>query len=252
MLLGKTFALLLAAILASAATLTERAPDIATVYSKCVNPNHIALTFDDGPWNYETELVNYLNNNNVKGTFFVNGNNYGCIYDVETADTLTNTFKAGHEVLSHTWSHPHLKNLTDSQIAVEISRLDTAFKKVLGIVPKLLRPPYGEYNDDVRTVAAAQGKDLVVWDFDSLDSDGASAAKSKKLYDAKIAKKPSTLLALNHETEVTTVRQVIPYVVPKLLAAGYEMVTVSECLGVDPYSFVGSPGTRDNDTWTCE
>lgn len=49
------------------------------IVRNCNVPNQIALTFDDGPFRFDRDLVRTLGNN--KGTFFINGNNYGCIYD---------------------------------------------------------------------------------------------------------------------------------------------------------------------------
>lgn len=39
--------------------------------------------------------------------------------------------------------------------------------------------------------------------------------------------------------------QVLPYAIQKLQAAGYQLVSLSECLGMDPYQSVVSPGTPD-------
>ncbi len=39
--------------------------------------------------------------------------------------------------------------------------------------------------------------------------------------------------------------QVLPYVIDRLQAAGYRLVTLAECLGEAPYQSVGSPGTPD-------
>ena len=37
--------------------------------------------------------------------------------------------------------------------------------------------------------------------------------------------------------------QIVPYAIQKLQAAGYRLVTVAECLGIQAYKTVGSPGT---------
>lgn len=58
-------------------------------------------------------------------------------------------------------------------------------------------------------------------------------------------------MALNHETYAGTANDIVPTVVPKLLAAGYKLVTVAECLGQHPYQSVGKAGKRDA-TWTCD
>jgi len=67
--------------LAAPAVLSKRAVGIVR---NCKNQGQIAITYDDGPFQYDNDLVNTLGNN--KATFFVNGRNYGCIYDY--ADVL--------------------------------------------------------------------------------------------------------------------------------------------------------------------
>jgi peptidoglycan/xylan/chitin deacetylase (PgdA/CDA1 family) len=42
----------------------------ADIYS-CATPGTVALTFDDGPWIYTSELLDLLNQYNAKATFFV-------------------------------------------------------------------------------------------------------------------------------------------------------------------------------------
>lgn len=105
----------------------------------------------------------------------------------------------GHMVASHTWDHPDLTTLTFDQIHDEMWRVEQALERILGVTPAFMRPPYGNYNDLVRQVAAQRGQKLVVWDFDSGDSVGESATQSNKDYDALAKKHPSTILALNHE-----------------------------------------------------
>jgi len=68
-----------------------------------------------------------------------------------------------------------------------------------------------------------------------------------------IADYPHPHLVLDHSTIQTTSTQVLPYAVPKLEAAGYQLVSVDTCLGSSgewPYFWVGSPGEPDG-TWTC-
>jgi peptidoglycan/xylan/chitin deacetylase (PgdA/CDA1 family) len=68
-------------------TLTNAAPAVPATLSKravgtvrnCNTQGQIAITFDDGPFQYDNDLLNTLGDN--KATFFINGQNYGCIYD---------------------------------------------------------------------------------------------------------------------------------------------------------------------------
>ncbi|KAJ7470816.1 carbohydrate esterase family 4 protein [Mycena latifolia] len=249
-MLAKSCTILLSALLVVAGPLHDRAT-LPQVVENCVKNNTVALTFDDGPWIYMTYVSDVLTKYNVKGTFFVNGDNYDCIYHPDVIERLQYTFKAGHQIASHTWSHPDLNKLDQDESTDEIVKLDVAFKAILGIHTNFLRPPYGNYNDLVHQTASDLDKILITWNFDSGDSVGKTWQQSEALYDKKIAKHPSTLIALNHETEENTAHILAEYAITKLQAAGYDLVTVAECLGLEPYASVGSAGTRDS-TWKCE
>ena len=44
---------------------------------------------------------------------------------------------------------------------------------------------------------------------------------------------------------------VVPTVVPLIHDAGYKLVDLGQCLGIEPYQAVGKPGRRDK-PWTCD
>jgi peptidoglycan/xylan/chitin deacetylase (PgdA/CDA1 family) len=252
LLVGFALSSLLASIhaapLEEASELLKRA-GLAQVISSCTKAKTVALTFDDGPWIYEGQVATLLLNNGIKGTFCLNGNNYECIYDPAEQARVKAIYAAGHQIVSHTWSHPHLTTLDTAGQTKEFQLNDLAFQRILGVTPAFLRPPYGEYNTITQQVAYNEGKKLLLWDFDSRDSDGATVSQSEGYYDALIAQKPNNILTLNHETEQGTVQTLIPYVIKKLKAAGYSMVTVSECLGGMPaYTSVTSP---QSGSWSC-
>ncbi|PBK66794.1 carbohydrate esterase family 4 protein [Armillaria solidipes] len=220
------------------------------VITSCTVPNTAALTFDDGPYIYSQNIVDMLDAKGVKGTFFVNGNNYGCIYGDTERAALQNAYSKGHQIASHTWAHKDLATLTTDQVESEFTLTDTALEKILGVRVAFMRPPYGSYNDGVLQVAAAHNQSVITWDFDSGDSVGEAPADSEKDYDTLVAKHPSTILTLNHETVETTSTTVLPHALDDLLGAGYNLVTVAECLGLPSYLSVAAPGTLDA-SWTC-
>jgi peptidoglycan/xylan/chitin deacetylase (PgdA/CDA1 family) len=236
------FSLALSAFAAQSPKNATKRATLANVIYSCTKKNTAALTFDDGPWIYENGIVDLLDAAGIKGTFCMNGNNYACIYEQPQTGNVQRTYAAGHQIVSHTWDHADLTTISSSQITTEITWNDLAFQRILGVVPAFLRPPYGDYNDNVREIAYANGKQLLMWDFDSLDSDGDTLQQSETLYDQLVASHPSTVLALNHETEETTARSLVTYAINKLKGAGYNLVTVAECLGgVPAYTSVGSP-----------
>ncbi|TFK17755.1 glycoside hydrolase/deacetylase [Coprinopsis marcescibilis] len=235
--------------LSSAFPLSRRAP--AQVFTSCSVPNTVALTFDDGPYIYLNDVVDTLNREGVKGTFFFNGNNFACIYGEDLVEAVKNAHTSGHEIGSHTWGHKRLTNLTFDEVHDEMFRVELALERILGVVPALMRPPFGEFNDLVLEASGIRGQTIVNWDFDSEDGKSATVDAQKALYDAVVALRPPSILSLQHEVHETSVTEVLPYAIQKLKEAGYDFVTVSECLGgIEPYQRVGEPSARD-ENWQC-
>jgi peptidoglycan/xylan/chitin deacetylase (PgdA/CDA1 family) len=69
---------LLASLLVGAAV---AAPPVGVIINDCTTPGTVALTFDDGPFIYTESVLNQLAAAGAKATFFVNGQNWGNIYD---------------------------------------------------------------------------------------------------------------------------------------------------------------------------
>lgn len=221
----------------------------AAAVTNCVVPGTFAMSFDDGPYSFGADIATYLTSYNSKGSFYVNGYNWGCIYD--RADDLIARYKAGHMIGSHTWSHVDITTLTPAQLNKQLDLVETALKKILGVVPRFFRPPYGEYNAASLAVLAARGYYTTLWSLDGGDTLGLTPAESIARYKAVYDSYPAPVMALNHEIKEGTSTTVVPAVVPELLTRGYKLVTVAECLGLSPYQSIGSPSARDA-TWTCD
>ena len=85
---------------AAASPLAHQRRQAAAVIASCTAPNTIALTFDDGPFDYTDSVLDQLDAAGMKGTFFINGQNWGNIYD--HASTLQRADSEGHQIGSHT------------------------------------------------------------------------------------------------------------------------------------------------------
>jgi peptidoglycan/xylan/chitin deacetylase (PgdA/CDA1 family) len=81
---------------------------------------------------------------------------------------------AGMWVANHSYTHPHMTQLSQAQMDAEISRTQQAVAGAGGGTPKLFRPPYGETNSTLRSVEAKYGLTEVIWDVDSQDWNNAS------------------------------------------------------------------------------
>ncbi|KAG0146635.1 hypothetical protein CROQUDRAFT_62636 [Cronartium quercuum f. sp. fusiforme G11] len=225
---------------------------LTPVYPNCTVSQSFALTFDDGPSKYSEDLDKTLASSQAKASYFLNGNNYGCIYDY--GPLLLARHKAGHLLGSHSWSHPNLTMGTYREIHYQLELVEHAFIRILGVKPLWFRPPFGEYNDLVLQVLLERGyKGLVMWTGDTHDATEPVQTPEQRI--EAYTGFPERSNILNHETVKGTVLEVMPSVVPKLVGRGLKLITVPDCLNIpnDPkewYEYVGEPSTKD-DTWTC-
>lgn len=130
---------------------------------------YVGLTFDDGPSGNTSALLGALRQNGLRATMFNQGNNAAA-----QPSLVRDQVSAGMWVGNHSYTHPHLTRLGQSQIDSEIARTQQAITGAGGGTPRLFRPPYGETNATVRTVAARYGLTQILWDVDSQDWNGAS------------------------------------------------------------------------------
>jgi peptidoglycan/xylan/chitin deacetylase (PgdA/CDA1 family) len=107
----------------------------------------------DGPYDFEATVISDLNGS--KGTFFMNGNNWGCIYDY--ADQIKAAHAAGWTIGNHGWSHAHMGELTWDQVHNELWLVEEALTKILGLKPIYFRPPYGEISDTLMAALTNRG-----------------------------------------------------------------------------------------------
>jgi peptidoglycan/xylan/chitin deacetylase (PgdA/CDA1 family) len=156
---------LAAAVLAATGTLTlHTAPAQAATCN-----GYVGLTFDDGPSGNTPALLSALKQNGLRATMFNQGNNSAANPSQVGAEV-----SAGMWIGNHSYTHPHLTQLSQAQIDSEISRTQQAIAGAGGGTPKLFRPPYGETNSTVQSVEAKYGLTQILWDVDSQDWNGAS------------------------------------------------------------------------------
>ncbi|MFI6734839.1 polysaccharide deacetylase family protein [Nonomuraea sp. NPDC050451] len=196
----------------------------------CRRVKCVALTFDDGPGPYTDTLLAYLAAYHAHATFFVVGGNV-----VTYPRVLRRTVAAGHEIGNHTWSHPDLTRLPPARVRSQLGRTDQAIRAVTGVVPRLVRPPYGALN---ATVRRQTDRPMVLWSVDTLDWRFRSSATVARR--ALRSVRPGSVI-LFHDIHPTTVRA-MPRVLRKLAKRGYRFVTVSELFGGHPPRLVfGAP-----------
>jgi peptidoglycan/xylan/chitin deacetylase (PgdA/CDA1 family) len=114
----------------------------------------LALTFDDGPSPWTIEILDLLAEHGARATFFVLG------ASIEGREgTLRRAIAEGHQLGLHSWSHPHLPDLSPGEVRDEMFRTQAAIERATGSVARFWRPPYFEADEHVRRALA--GTELI-------------------------------------------------------------------------------------------
>lgn len=182
----------------------------------------IALTFDDGPSEETERILKVLAQYDARATFCILGNK------VETyGDTIKRAIAQGNEIASHTWNHKKLTELSASSIRSQLTRTSDAVRELTGGYEiKVLRPPYGSVNKNVRNICAEMGMVIAHWKVDTLDWETRSTTKT---YRAIMKGAKNGAIILCHDLYSSTA-SAVEKAVPELVEKGFQLVTVSELL----------------------
>lgn len=179
----------------------------------------VALTFDDGPGKYTDRLLNCLENNNARATFFMVGSNVP--YYQSAVRRMT---ALGCELGNHSYSHPQYTHLSTSQIQSEVSRTSENIRNACGKYPTVARLPYGDGASN-STVLSAVGLPSIYWSIDTRDWE--YTGSSWHTVDAVLNHVRSGDIVLMHDIHYATI-VAAETIIPSLIERGYQLVTVSE------------------------
>ncbi|MCC8127859.1 MAG: polysaccharide deacetylase family protein [Clostridiales bacterium] len=122
----------------------------------------IALTFDDGPDAATTKLLlDGLRERGVVATFFLMGENIA-----GNEDLVRQMQEDGHLIGNHGFRHVQMTKEGVEAACVNIEENEKLIEGITGERPEYLRPPYGDWNEELE-----ERLDLtpVFWTVDSLD-----------------------------------------------------------------------------------
>ncbi|MDC7290658.1 polysaccharide deacetylase family protein [Blautia schinkii] len=184
----------------------------------------IALTFDDGPSSFTDRLLDCLEENNAKATFFMVGQEIA-----NFPETVKRMDALGHELGNHTYSHLDLTSLSAEDISQQIGGTDQSLLELVGHGASVLRPPYGSIND---AVVAEVGTPMIIWSVDTLDWDTLDVDQT---VETVMDNAQDGAIILMHDIYETSV-EAAEIIIPRLIEEGYDLVTVhelAEAHGVD-------------------
>ncbi len=118
-------------------------------------PGMVALTFDDGPdAEWTPKILDILKREHVPATFFMVGENA-----LTNRGLLQREVAEGHEVGSHTYTHPNLADASTREVAFELNTNQRLFQAFTGRSLRLFRAPY--FGDAEPTTADEIGPALM-------------------------------------------------------------------------------------------
>ncbi|MFL5820574.1 MAG: polysaccharide deacetylase family protein [Solirubrobacteraceae bacterium] len=188
----------------------------------------IALTFDDGPGLYTTQIVRTLVRNRAPGTFFVVGSQVATFHKA-----LQEIIATGFPIGDHTFSHQSMTNLSATEQSAEIDQQAAAVRRYGAPSPRLFRPPYGSFDRASLELLRAKRMLMVLWTVDTEDylRPGVEAIVRRVLQGAK----PGAIIALHDGGgDRSQTVAAIPKIVRGLRARGYRLVTVPRLVLDDP------------------
>jgi cellulose synthase/poly-beta-1,6-N-acetylglucosamine synthase-like glycosyltransferase/peptidoglycan/xylan/chitin deacetylase (PgdA/CDA1 family)/spore germination protein YaaH len=200
------------------------------------NPKKIALSFDDGPDARNTpKILDILKAYHVPATFFV----IGLEADLNS-NLLSRMLSEGHEIGNHTFTHPNTSIISQQQFGLELNATERLFESRLGRRSLLFRPPYAEdvEPDSPDQVAALEytsklGYHTIGMEIDPGDwkNPGVDQIVNATI-DMAMAGKGNVVLLHDSGGDRSQTLAALPQIIKGLQDRGFELVTVSDLIGL--------------------
>jgi len=186
----------------------------------------VALVIDDGPVPaHNAALLALLAREHVRVTFSHIGQN------VKAHPELARIVAAaGHEIVNHSFTHPHLKPMAEADIEREVADTQAAIREATGQAPRWFWSPFLEHDDrvDAAVRKAAGIAHFPFWKFHFIGSQdweaSTTAEKFRELATTGIT--DGTVILMHEWPEVTLAN--LPAVIAALKKQGAVFVTFSE------------------------
>ena len=207
------------------------------IYNVQTDEKKVAFTMNCA-WNADDidSILETLKNNNVKITFFIVGD-----WIDKFPEAVKKINSEGHEIASHSNTHPHVNNLSYEENIKEIEESNKKIDNITGKKTKVYRPPYGEYNDTVIKAAQDKGYYCIQWSLDTLDYTGITGEEMWKKLEGKI--KSGDIILSHNGTKHTA--DSLDMLIKNIKNKGLEIVPVSNLIYKDNYK-INSNGTQIN------
>lgn len=205
------------------------------IYRVQTEEKKVALTFDCA-WgvDYTDLLLNTMQEEGVKCTFFTVE-----FWAKTHPEYLKKIVDFGHEVGTHSATHPHMNKLDVGIIEKELSTSIECIESITNKKVELFRAPFGEYNDRVISTASKMNLFTIQWDVDSLDWKDLT---SEKIIERVLKGVKNGSIVLFHNQGKHTA-SALPKIIRSLKERGYEIVPVGQLIYRENY-IMGADGAQ--------
>ncbi len=197
------------------------------IYSVQTDQKKIAISFDCA-WgvDYTDELLAVMAEERVTCTFFMVE-----FWTKKYPDYVEKINAFGHEIGTHSATHPYMSKLNEQSIVKELETSSQAITNITGKKVEVFRPPYGDYDDLLIETASKMGLYTVQWDVDSLDWKNLS---SSEICQRVVSRVKNGSIVLFHNNGLHTAKA-LPNIIRTLKNKGYKFVPVGELIYRDNY-----------------
>ena len=197
------------------------------IYSVDRNDNKISISFDCAYGaEYTLKLLEILDEYDVKCTFYMVE-----FWVKKYPDMVKKIADAGHEIGTHSKTHPKMSTLSESEIKEELISSIKAIEDITNKKVETFRAPYFDYDDLLLDVANELGLYVIQWDVDSIDWKDITAEQITKRV---VSKTKSGSIILCHNNGKYT-HKALPYILSNLKEKGFEFVKINEHIYKDNY-----------------
>ena len=209
------------------------------IYNVKTEENKVALTMNCA-WSADDidRILETLEKNEVKITFFIVGE-----WAEKYPEAVKKIYEAGHEIGTHSNTHPHVEQLSAEKNFEEIKLGIEKLQNITGEQTRLYRTPYGEYNDTVINTARENGYYTIQWNIDTLDYKGLTGDEMWGRIKEKLQK--GSIILTHNGTEHTA--DSLDMLLKNIKTNGYQVTTVSDLIYKDNY-IIDNNGTQINKT----
>ena len=207
------------------------------IYNVKTEEKKVALTMNCA-WNANDidSILKILEENDVKITFFMVGD-----WIEKYPEEVKKIYEAGHEIGSHSDTHPHVNNLSYEENIEEIEKSNDKIEKITGSRTNLYRTPYGEYNTTVLQAAQDKGYYTIQWNLDTLDYTGLTGNEMWNRIKDKLGS--GDIILMHNGTEHTA--DSLGMLLKNIKEKGLEVTKISELIYKDNYT-IDVNGTQKN------